>query len=83
VLLRAGAWSNRTTYQPDLGGGGQRNTTTAVRPVVGLAGSWQFARHWSLNVNADFTRADVRSTPNGAKDSATVSVLTGGVAFHF
>ena len=83
VLLRAGAWSNRTTYQPGLGENGSRTATTAVKPVIGLAGSWQFAQHWSLNVNADFTRADLRSTPNSAKDSATVRVLTAGVAFSF
>lgn len=86
ALLRAGFASNELKLQPATGIG-QSNpgtiTTRSVKPYAGLALSWQFARHWSTSLNADWTRGDVRDTPSSAKQSATVRTLGAGIAFNF
>ena len=85
-VARAGALSNHVKFQPESGFlAGQRTkvSTRSFKPYLGLAGSWQFARRWSLSVNADWTRASLRETANGPKSDVTVHLLNAGVGFHF
>lgn len=86
ALLRFGGASNELKLQPATGFG-QSNpgtiTTRSVQPYVGLGLSWQFAQHWSTSLNVDLTRADLRETPNGPKQSVTVRTLGAGIAFNF
>ncbi|PTT76207.1 hypothetical protein DBR42_27255 [Pelomonas sp. HMWF004] len=87
-VARAGAMSNHLTAQSETffleeSPPSIQVSTRSFKPYLGLAGSWQFARRWSLNVNADWTRASLRETPNGAKSDVTVRLLNAGVGFHF
>ena len=86
ALVRFGGAANELQLQPAVSFG-QNNpgtiTTRSVKPYVGLALSWQFARHWSTSRNADWTRADLREAPDGAKQSVTVRTLGAGIAFNF
>lgn len=86
VLARGGVWSNHLEFvgaSALLGTPATKVNTNAVKPYVGVAGAWQFAQHWSLNISADWTRAALRETPNGAKSDVTVRLVGAGVAFHF
>lgn len=83
---RAGFSSNELKLQPAAGPFSQSPgtiTTRSVKPYLGLGVSWQFARHWSTSLNADWTRADLRDTPTSAKQGATVRTLGAGIAFNF
>ncbi|MFG6415294.1 outer membrane beta-barrel protein [Roseateles sp. DC23W] len=86
ALVRVGGASNELKLQPAVAFG-QSNpgtlTTRSVKPYVGLGLSWQFARHWSTSFNVDLTRADLRETPNGSKQSVTVRTLGAGIALNF
>lgn len=86
TLVRFGGAANELKLQPAVGLG-QTNpgtiTTRSVKPYVGLGLSWQFARHWSTSLNADWTRADLRETPSSAKQTVTVRTLGAGIAFNF
>ena len=85
-VARAGALSNRLEFQAESGlldDWPAKVSTRSFKPYLGLAGSWQFARRWSLNVSADWTRASLRETANGAKGDVTVRLLNAGVGFHF
>lgn len=86
ALLRFGGASNALKLQPAVVFG-QNNpgtiTTRSVQPYVGLALSWQFARHWSTSLNVDLTRAGLREAPNGPKQSVTVRTLGAGITFNF
>ncbi len=86
ALVRFGGASNELKLQPATSFG-QANpgtiTTRSVKPYVGLGLSWQFARHWSTSLNADWTRAEMRDTANGPKQNVTVRTLGAGMAFHF
>jgi hypothetical protein len=86
AVLRLGGASNALKLQPAVGIGKTNPgtiTTHSVKPYAGLALSWQFARHWSTSLNADWTRADLRETANGSKQGVTVRTLGAGVGFHF
>lgn len=86
VVARAGAMSNHLWFHPEFDlfePTSPAVSTQSFKPYLGLSGSWQFARRWSLNVNADWTRASLRETPNGAKSDVTVRLLNAGVGFHF
>lgn len=86
ALLRAGGSANELKLQPAVGLLGRNPgtlTTRSVKPYVGLALSWQFARHWSTSVNADWTRAALREDPAGPKQTITVHSLGVGIAFNF
>jgi Outer membrane protein beta-barrel domain len=85
-VARAGALSNHLKFQPESGlldDLPAKVSTRSFKPYLGLAGSWQFARRWSLNVSADWTRASLREAANGAKSDVTVRLLNAGVGFHF
>jgi hypothetical protein len=58
-------------------------TTRSVKPYVGVALRWQFARHWSASLNADFTRGSLRDAADAPKQSASVRTLGLGIAFNF
>lgn len=86
ALVRFGGAANELKFQPAVGLGGRDPgtiTTRSVKPYVGLALSWQFARHWSASLNADWTRADMRDSANAAKQTATARIFGAGIAFHF
>lgn len=86
ALIRFGGSANELQLQPAtrLGQSNPGTTTTrSVKPYVGLALSWQFARHWSTGLNADWTRADVRDAADSPKQAVTVRTLGAGIAFHF
>ncbi len=87
TLLRFGGAFNRVEYQPDWNMFFDRKpdsaTTRSVKPYVGLGLSWQFARHWSTSLNADWTWADMRYVANGPKERVGVRTLGAGIAFHF
>ncbi|NCT84706.1 MAG: porin family protein [Comamonadaceae bacterium] len=86
ALVRAGFSSNELKLQPAVGPFSQNPgtlTTRSVKPYAGLGASWQFARHWSASLNADWTRADLRDTPTSAKQGVTVRTLGAGMAFNF
>lgn len=86
TVLRLGAASNELKLQPAVGIGNTNPgtiTTRSVKPYAGIALSWQFARHWSTSLNADWTRADLRETASGPKQAVTVRTLGAGIAFHF
>ena len=86
ALVRFGGASNELKLQPAVGLGSQNPgtiSTTSVKPYVGFGVSWQFARHWSTSLNADWTRADLRETSGGAKQTVTVRMFGAGIAFNF
>jgi|GEM_PF-2187107 len=86
AVFRAGLSSNELKLQPAAGPFSQSPgtiTTRSVKPYLGLGVSWQFARHWSTSLNADWTRADLRDTPTSAKQGVTVRTLGAGIAFNF
>jgi hypothetical protein len=86
ALARFGAAANELKLQPAVGFGGSDPgtlTTRSVKPYLGLGLSWQFARHWSTSLSADWTRADLRETPSGPKQTVTVRTLGAGIAFNF
>lgn len=86
AVLRLGGASNELKLQPAVGLSGNNPgtiTTHAVKPYVGMGLSWQFARHWSTSLNADWTRADLREAPGSAKQGVTVRTLGVGIAFNF
>lgn len=86
ALARLGAASNELKLQPAVGFGGTNPgtlTTRSVKPYLGMGLSWQFARHWSTSLNADWTRADLRDTASGPKQSVTMRTLGAGIAFNF
>ena len=86
TLLRFGGSANELKLQPAVGLTGNDPgtiTTRSVKPYVGLGLSWQFARHWSTSLNADWTRADLRETPSSSKQTVTVRTLGAGIAFNF
>lgn len=86
MLLRLGGASSEVKLQPAVGLGANDPgtiTTHSVKPYLGLALSWQFARHWSTSLNADWTRADLREVAGGPKQGVTVRRLGAGIAFHF
>lgn len=86
ALLRVGAAANELEFQPavTLGDSNPGKTITrSVKPYVGLALSWQFARNWSVSVNADWTRGDVRETAGSAKEAVSARTLGAGIAFNF
>jgi outer membrane protein assembly factor BamA len=86
AVLRLGGASNELKLQPAVGLTGTNpgtTTTHAVKPYLGLGLSWQFARHWSTSLNADWTRADLRDTPSSARQGVTVRTLGVGIAFNF
>ena len=86
TLLRFGGAVNEVEYQADWGLFEKQPdavTTRSVKPYVGLGLSWQFARHWSTSLNADWTWADMRRAANGPKERVGVRTLGAGIAFHF
>lgn len=86
VVFRAGISSNELKLQPAVVPFSQNPgtiTTRSIGPYAGLGASWQFARHWSVSLNADWTRADLRDAPTSAKQGATVRTLGAGIAFNF
>ncbi len=86
ATVRFGGSSNELKLQPAVGLSGSNPgtvTTRSVKPYVGLGLSWQFARHWSTSLSADWTRADLRETAAGAKQTVTVRTLGAGIAFNF
>jgi len=83
LRLRAGVLSNQLKYQPGFGSASGEISTRAVKPHLGVAGSWQFARRWSLNAGADWTRGDLRATPASAKQAVSIRMLEAGVSFYF
>jgi len=86
AVLRLGGASNELKLQPAVGIGNTNPgtiTTNSVKPYAGLALTWQFARHWSTSLNADWTRADLREIANGPKQTVTVRTLGVGIGFHF
>lgn len=86
ALLRFGGAANELKLQPAVGLSGSDPgtlTTRSVKPYLGLGLSWQFARHWSTSLNADWTRADLRDTPSSAKQTVTVRTVGAGIAFNF
>ena len=86
AVFRTGISSSELKAQPAVGPFSQNPgtiTTRSVGPYAGLGASWQFARHWSASLNADWTRADLRDTPTSAKQGATVRTLGAGIAFNF
>ena len=85
-VLRFGGASNELKLQPAVGLSGSNpgtTTTRSVKPYAGLGVSWQFARHWSTSLNADWTRADVRDSATAPKQTVTVRTLGAGIAFNF
>jgi uncharacterized protein YndB with AHSA1/START domain len=86
ALVRFGGASNGLKLQPAVGLLDKNPgtiSTTAVKPYLGFSLSWQFARHWSTSLNADWTRADLRETSDGPKQTVTVRTLGAGIAFNF
>jgi hypothetical protein len=86
ALVRFGGASNGLKLQPAVGLLDKNPgtiSTTAVKPYLGFSVSWQFARHWSTSLNADWTRADLRETSDGPKQTVTVRTLGAGIAFNF
>jgi hypothetical protein len=86
ALVRLGAASNELELQPAVGlldHDPGTISTRAVQPYLGVAVSWQFARHWSTSLNADWTRADLREIAGGAKQTITVRTLGAGIAVNF
>lgn len=86
ALLRFGGASSELKLQPAVGFGSKNPgtvSTRTVKPYLGLALSWQFARHWSTSLNADWTRADARDTANSARQGVTVRTIGAGIAFNF
>jgi hypothetical protein len=84
--VRFGAAVNHLKLQPAVGFLDQDPgtvTTNSVKPYLGLSVSWQFARHWSTSLNADWTRADLRETAGGPKQTVTVRTFGAGMAFNF
>lgn len=86
AVFRGGISSNELKLQPAVGPFSQNPgtiTTRSVGPYAGLGASWQFARHWSASLNADWTRADLRDAPTSAKQGVSVRTLGAGIAFNF
>lgn len=86
AVLRFGGASNELKLQPAVGLLAKNPgtlSTSSVKPYAGFGLSWQFARHWSTSINADWTRADLRETAGGAKQTVTVRTLGAGIAFNF
>ena len=86
AVIRFGGASNDLKLQPAVGlldTNPGTITTHSIKPYLGLAMSWRFARHWSTSLNADWTRADLRETAGGTRQTATVRTLGAGIAFHF
>ncbi len=86
AVLRFGGASNELKLQPAVGLSGHdpgTTTTRSVKPYAGLGVSWQFARHWSTSLNADWTRAEVRDIATAPKQTVTVRTLGAGIAFNF
>lgn len=86
LLARLGLASNELKLQPAVGLLGKNPgtvSTTTVKPYVGVALSWQFARHWSTSLNLDWTRADLRESATAAKQGATVQSAGVGIEFNF
>ncbi|WP_293505102.1 outer membrane beta-barrel protein [Roseateles sp.] len=86
AVLRAGGSSSELKLQPAVGLLSKNPgtiTTRSFKPSAGLGASWQFARHWSASLNADWTRADLRDAPDGARQDVAVRMLGAGVAFNF
>lgn len=54
-----------------------------MKHYAGLGLSCQFARHWSTGINANWTRADLRETAGGAKQTVTVRTPGACIAFNF
>lgn len=86
VIGRLGASANALKLQPAVAIGGKNPgtlSTRSVKPYLGVALSWQFARHWSTSLNLDWTRGNVRDAATAPKQSVTVRTAGVGVAFNF
>jgi hypothetical protein len=86
AVARFGVAANQLELQPAVGFLGQDPgtvSTRSVKPYIGVSLSWQFARHWSTSLNADWTRADLREAASGPKQTVTVRTLGAGMAFQF
>lgn len=86
AVIRFGGASNELKLQPAVGLFDKNPGTIAtrsVKPYAGLGLSWQFARHWSTSLNADWTRADLREIAGGTQQTVTVRTLGAGIAFNF
>lgn len=86
LVARGGLASNELKLQPAVGLFGRDPgtlSTSSVKPYVGVALSWQFARHWSTSLNLDWTRADLREAPTGPKRAVSVQSAGVGLAFNF
>lgn len=86
AVLRFGGASNELKVRPAISGGDYipaTTTTHSVKPYVGLGLSWQIFNHWSANLGADWTRADLRDPTTTARQTVTVRTLGAGIAFNF
>lgn len=86
LQLRGGIAANEIKLQPAVGFGGKNPgtlSTNSVKPYVGLGLSWQFAQHWSVGANLDWTRADLRDSASSPKQSVTVQSAGVSVGFNF
>ncbi|MFG6466265.1 outer membrane beta-barrel protein [Roseateles sp. BYS87W] len=83
---RLGGSSNELRLQPAVGLAGRNPgtiTTTSFNPYAGLGLVWQISPHWSASANLDVTRADLRESPNAARQGVTVRSVGLGIGFNF